>query len=76
MLHVQIFITAGMGGGTGTGSAPLMASLAKNAGALTVGVVTLPFTFEGRRRSQQVGLSTQPPSNCCSNGLTQVCPLL
>ena len=44
------FITAGMGGGTGTGGAPIFARLAKEAGALTVGVVTTPFEFEGRKR--------------------------
>ena len=45
-----VFVTAGMGGGTGSGSAPVVAKLSKEAGNLTVGVVTLPFTFEGRRR--------------------------
>ncbi len=48
----MIFITAGMGGGTGTGASPVIARLAKNAGALTVGVVTRPFEFEGNRRSR------------------------
>ena len=48
-----VFITAGMGGGTGTGAAPIVAEIAKEAGALTVGVVTRPFTFEGRRRTTQ-----------------------
>lgn len=48
-----IFITAGMGGGTGTGAAPIVAEVAKELGALTVGIVTRPFTFEGRRRSTQ-----------------------
>jgi len=48
-----VFITAGMGGGTGTGAAPIVAEVAKEAGALTVGVVTRPFTFEGRRRISQ-----------------------
>jgi cell division protein FtsZ len=48
-----VFITAGMGGGTGTGAAPVVAEVAKEAGALTVGVVTRPFTFEGRRRAGQ-----------------------
>ncbi|NJN21365.1 MAG: cell division protein FtsZ [Leptolyngbya sp. RL_3_1] len=48
-----VFITAGMGGGTGTGAAPIVAEVAKEAGALTVGVVTRPFTFEGRRRTAQ-----------------------
>ncbi|MCL5040788.1 MAG: cell division protein FtsZ, partial [Firmicutes bacterium] len=46
----MVFITAGMGGGTGTGAAPIVAEAAKEVGALTVGVVTKPFTFEGRRR--------------------------
>jgi cell division protein FtsZ len=49
----MIFITAGEGGGTGTGGAPILAELAREVGALTVGVVTRPFTFEGRRRAQQ-----------------------
>ncbi|OUC14208.1 MAG: cell division protein FtsZ [Alkalinema sp. CACIAM 70d] len=48
-----VFITAGMGGGTGTGAAPIVAEVAKEIGALTVGVVTRPFTFEGRRRTNQ-----------------------
>ncbi|MFP4132690.1 MAG: cell division protein FtsZ [Halothece sp.] len=47
------FITAGMGGGTGTGAAPIVAEVAKEMGCLTVGVVTRPFTFEGRRRTTQ-----------------------
>ncbi len=49
----MVFITAGMGGGTGTGAAPIIAEIAKTLGALTVGVVTRPFTFEGRRRMVQ-----------------------
>ncbi|PYZ93232.1 cell division protein FtsZ [Salipaludibacillus keqinensis] len=49
----MVFITAGMGGGTGTGAAPVIAEIAKEAGALTVGVVTRPFTFEGRKRMLQ-----------------------
>jgi cell division protein FtsZ len=49
----MVFVTAGMGGGTGTGAAPVVASLAKELGALTVAVVTKPFTFEGPRRCQQ-----------------------
>ena len=49
----MVFITAGKGGGTGTGGAPVVASIAKSLGALTVGVVTRPFAFEGRRRSVQ-----------------------
>ena len=51
--HLQVFITAGMGGGTGSGAAPVVARLSKQAGILTVGVVTYPFTFEGRRRTAQ-----------------------
>lgn len=47
----MVFITAGMGGGTGTGAAPVIAKIAKELGALTVGVVTRPFTFEGRKRA-------------------------
>ncbi len=46
----MVFVTAGMGGGTGTGAAPVVAALAKDLGALTVAVVTMPFTFEGSRR--------------------------
>ena len=49
----MVFITAGEGGGTGTGGAPVVAEVAKNLGALTIGVVTRPFAFEGRRRSVQ-----------------------
>ncbi len=49
----MVFITAGMGGGTGTGAAPIVAEIAKEQGLLTVGVVTKPFGFEGRRRMQQ-----------------------
>ena len=49
----MVFITAGMGGGTGTGAAPIVAEVAKEVQALTVGVVTKPFTFEGRRRQSQ-----------------------
>jgi len=49
----MVFVTAGEGGGTGTGAAPIVAELAREIGALTVGVVTKPFAFEGRKRSQQ-----------------------
>jgi cell division protein FtsZ len=49
----MVFVTAGMGGGTGTGAAPIVAEVAKEIGALTVGVVTKPFTFEGKRRHSQ-----------------------
>lgn len=49
----MVFVTAGMGGGTGTGAAPIVADCAKKAGTLTVGVVTKPFSFEGKRRMNQ-----------------------
>lgn len=49
----MIFVTAGMGGGTGTGAAPIIAQIAREEGILTVGVVTKPFNFEGKRRAQQ-----------------------
>jgi cell division protein FtsZ len=49
----MVFITAGMGGGTGTGAAPIVAEIARDMGVLTIGIVTKPFTFEGRRRMEQ-----------------------
>src|SRR5438874_5801532 len=49
----MVFVTAGEGGGTGTGGAPVVARIARGLGALTIGVVTRPFTFEGRRRQTQ-----------------------
>lgn len=49
----MVFVTAGMGGGTGTGAAPVIAHVAKELGILTVGIVTVPFSFEGRKRRQQ-----------------------
>lgn len=49
----MVFVTAGMGGGTGTGAAPVIAQVAKELGILTVGIVTVPFSFEGRKRRQQ-----------------------
>lgn len=60
----MVFVTAGMGGGTGTGAAPVIAGIAKELGALTVGVVTRPFTFEGRKRSTQAigGIATMKES--------------
>jgi cell division protein FtsZ len=55
----MVFITAGMGGGTGTGAAPVIAQLAKERDILTVGIVTLPFSFEGNQRMKlaEMGLS-------------------
>ncbi|APH05342.1 cell division protein FtsZ [Bacillus weihaiensis] len=60
----MVFVTAGMGGGTGTGAAPVIAQIAKDLGALTVGVVTRPFTFEGRKRQMQAagGISAMKDS--------------
>lgn len=55
----MVFITAGMGGGTGTGAAPVIAELARELGILTVGIVTIPFSFEGRKRSQQARLGIE-----------------
>ncbi|MFT8871438.1 MAG: cell division protein FtsZ [Sporolactobacillus sp.] len=55
----MVFVTAGMGGGTGTGAAPIIAEIAREVGALTVGVVTRPFTFEGRKRAKQAQLGIE-----------------
>src|SRR3984957_16389825 len=55
----MVFITAGKGGGTGTGGAPVIAEIAKSLGALTIGVVTRPFGFEGRRRAVQADAGIQ-----------------
>ena len=52
----MLFVTAGMGGGTGTGAAPIIAKAAREADILTVGIVTLPFTFEGSRRKRQASV--------------------
>jgi cell division protein FtsZ len=61
----MVFITAGMGGGTGTGAAPVIAKIAKEMGILTVGIVTVPFSFEGKKRRQQAeeGLA-EMKANC------------
>lgn len=55
----MVFVTAGMGGGTGTGAAPVIASAAKELGILTVGIVTIPFTFEGKKRMNQAAEGLQ-----------------
>lgn len=55
----MIFITAGMGGGTGTGAAPIIAKMAKELDVLTVGIVTIPFQFEGKRRNQQAQVGVE-----------------
>jgi cell division protein FtsZ len=59
----MVFITAGMGGGTGTGAAPIIAQAARELGILTVGIVTIPFSFEGRRRKQQADLGLEELRN-------------
>lgn len=66
----MVFITAGMGGGTGTGSAPVVARIAKEMGALTVGVVTKPFYFEGKRRLQQADQGTTALSESVDSIIT------
>ncbi len=60
----MVFVTAGMGGGTGTGAAPIIANLAKESGALTIGVVTRPFDFEGRQRSSQAAEGLENIREC------------
>ena len=55
----MVFVTAGEGGGTGTGAAPVIAEIARELGALTVGVVTRPFTFEGQKRADQAELGVR-----------------
>jgi len=61
----MVFVTAGEGGGTGTGGAPVVASIARKLGALTIGVVTRPFTFEGKRRGKQAEDGIQSLRNEC-----------
>lgn len=55
----MVFVTAGMGGGTGTGAAPIVAKVAKDLGILTVGIVTIPFIFEGRKKIQQAWVGVE-----------------
>lgn len=59
----MVFITAGMGGGTGTGAAPIIAGIAREMGVLTVGIVTVPFGFEGRKRRQQAEAGIEQMKN-------------
>ena len=66
----MVFITAGMGGGTGTGAAPVIAQVARDQGALTVGVVTKPFLFEGRRRSKNSEYGIQELSDAVDSIIT------
>ena len=60
----MVFVTAGMGGGTGTGASPIIAELARNLGALTISVVTRPFTFEGRRRAERAEEGIENLKDC------------
>ncbi len=63
----MVFITAGMGGGTGTGAAPIIAKLAKERDILTVGIVTIPFAFEGRTRAEQAKIGVERLRKCCDS---------
>ena len=82
----MVFVTAGMGGGTGTGAAPIVAECAKEMGALTVAVVTKPFLFEGKRRrevaekgadylKEKVDTIITIPNDNCSRSSTRRRPL-
>lgn len=66
----MVFVTAGMGGGTGTGAAPVIAQLARELGALTVGVVTKPFMFEGRKRMKQAMAGIKNMEDCVDSLIT------
>ena len=66
----MVFITAGMGGGTGTGAAPVIAACAKEIGALTVGIVTRPFTFEGPRRKRNADMGIDNLRRCVDTIIT------
>ena len=65
-----VFVTAGLGGGTGTGGAPVIASLASELGALTIAVVTRPFTFEGRKRAMQAEKGLEELRDCVDSVIT------
>ena len=69
-----LFIAAGMGGGTGTGAAPVIARIAKELGVLTVAVVTKPFSFEGRKREENAKNGTINCCRCCPVRLTSATP--
>ena len=66
----MVFVTAGMGGGTGTGAAPIISQVAQDQGALTVGVVTKPFLFEGRKRSKNAERGVQELIDCIDSIIT------
>ena len=65
----MLFITAGMGGGTGTGAAPVIAQVAQELGILTVGIVTAPFMFEGKKKRQQAEEGIKALSEYCDTVL-------
>ncbi|MCZ6900631.1 MAG: cell division protein FtsZ [Bacteroidetes bacterium] len=66
----MLFITAGMGGGTGTGAAPVIAKVARELDILTVGIITMPFAFEGKKKMEQALLGVQELKECCDTVLT------
>ena len=66
----MIFVTTGLGGGTGTGAAPVIASLASELGALTIAVVTKPFKFEGRKRARQADAGIDALRECVDTVIT------
>ena len=66
----MVFITSGLGGGTGTGAAPIIASLASELGALTIAVVTKPFAFEGRKRASQAEMGLKDLKDCVDTVIT------
>ena len=66
----MVFITSGLGGGTGTGAAPIIASLASELGALTIAVVTKPFAFEGRKRAAQAEMGLKDLKDCVDTVIT------
>src|SRR6187551_1147814 len=66
----MIFVTTGLGGGTGTGAAPVIASLASELGALTIAVVTKPFKFEGRKRAKQAEAGLEALRECVDTVIT------
>ena len=70
----MLFITAGMGGGTGTGAAPVIAEIAKDLGILTVGIVTMPFNFEGRRKKKYAEKGVEELRKYCDTCLLYTSP--
>ena len=68
----MVFITAGMGGGTGTGAAPVVAEVAKSLGILTIGIVTKPFSFEGKKRMEQALVGIEELKNRYGNDFVKL----